>query len=727
MTTFTQNNLAYSPRLAELTSSGGLVAFAMKELDEAKSTSKFNIWLTRADNLEIKQLTRAPWGTNKVQASFLKTEPFLEEADALLYGSAGKVFCLPLSGGEANEIWKCALPIQSYKAFRDGSGQLKIIGQIEVFPSKTISETVTANQIPANAPTGQHYNKLMVRHWNTWGAYDKRHHLFIRSLHVQSDGSFAVNEGEDEIDLLYGLETDCPGKGPGEDSADYNISPDGHFVVIACRRTTADGKQPSSMSWSTDVAIYLAELTNLTARQPLPWQIISDPESEVYHSAPSFSPDGRIIAFLGMKRPVYESDRNRIILYNTESNQRFVVTEDLDLSFSSLHWDPFKPNVIYAVAGYHAVNRIFRLTFSSDYSSVASIEVMIGDESRSSVQVVVEQFLYFTESTLLSPPQLKRVSLHTNNDVFVPFAPILSSAVGVKEIVSVSEVEDSKVETIFCPVPEVLNGDFAMPQLQQYYIPGANNDAVQCWYMTPPDIDTSALASKSLPLVLIIHGGPQGALLNAWNYRWNLATFASKGYAVLAMNFHGSSTFGDEFCDSIRRDWGGKPFEDVMLSLDYILAQHSYLDGNRVGALGASYGGYMINWINGHTNRFQCLVNHAGIYSLNSECTTTEELWFPEWEFGYPWTNPEEYKKWSPEHFVANWQTPTLVIHGGKDFRVPETEGIATFTALQRKGIPSEFLYFPDECHWVLKPQNSVQWYSTVFAWLEKWLKTESK
>ena len=232
-----------------------------------------------------------------------------------------------------------------------------------------------------------------------------------------------------------------------------------------------------------------------------------------------------------------------------------------------------------------------------------------------------------------------------------------------------------------------------------------------------------AQPAGSVPLLVVIHGGPQVALMNMWNARWNVGAMAARGFGVLAVNYHGSSGFGQKFCDSIRRDWGGAPYEDIMLGLDFILKAYPYLDTTRVAAAGGSYGGYMVNWINGHTDRFKCLIYHAGPFSLKNMFFHTEELFFSQWEFGLPWETPEVYDKNSPDNFVQNWKTPCLVIHGGKDFRVCETEGIATFTALQRKGIPSQFLYFPDENHWILKPLNSLKWYNSFFAWLDIYLK----
>jgi len=256
-------------------------------------------------------------------------------------------------------------------------------------------------------------------------------------------------------------------------------------------------------------------------------------------------------------------------------------------------------------------------------------------------------------------------------------------------------------------------------QPSEFHFAGAGGEKVQAWILKPVGFEDG----KKYPVALVIHGGPQGAIEDHFHYRWNPQAFAGAGYAVIAINFHGSTGFGQAFTDSISGDWGGKPFEDLMKGLDYALANYSWLDSSRVGALGASYGGWMINWINGHTNRFQCLVNHDGGFDEFANYFTTEELWFPEWDFkGTPWDKPELYEKFSPNRYVKNWQTPTLVIHGANDFRVVDAEGIGTFTALQRRGIPSQFLYFPDENHWVLKPKNSIVWHDTIIAWLDKWL-----
>jgi dipeptidyl aminopeptidase/acylaminoacyl peptidase len=237
------------------------------------------------------------------------------------------------------------------------------------------------------------------------------------------------------------------------------------------------------------------------------------------------------------------------------------------------------------------------------------------------------------------------------------------------------------------------------------------------WILKPPGFD----ATKKYPLVFWVHGGPQGAFMDAWSYRWNVQLWAAQGYVLAMPNPRGSTGFGQKFVDEISHDWSGKVFEDLMAGLAYMEKQ-SYVDTKRMAAAGASYGGYMMNWFQGHTDKFKTLVTHAGVFNFATMYGTTEELWFDEWEHGIPWEKPDS-DKFSPDRFAADFKTPNLIIHNELDFRVPIGQGMSLFTALQRKGVPSKLLYFPDEGHWVLKPQNSELWHKTVFEWLAEYLK----
>jgi dipeptidyl aminopeptidase/acylaminoacyl peptidase len=262
----------------------------------------------------------------------------------------------------------------------------------------------------------------------------------------------------------------------------------------------------------------------------------------------------------------------------------------------------------------------------------------------------------------------------------------------------------------------------AMSPIESFWFPGANGDKVEGLVVTPPNFD----ASKKYPVKFLLHGGPQGAWGDDWSYRWNPEIFAANGYVVIMINFHGSTGYGQKFVESISGDWGGAPFEDLMKGLDYAEKTYPFIDKDRECALGASYGGYMANWVLGHTDRFKCIVSHDGMFNSVSAWGTTEELWFNNWEFkGTPYTNPEMYEKWSPRNAAKNFKTPTLVIHGQLDYRLDVSEGFQLFTTLQTMGVPSKMLYFPDEGHWVLKPQNSQLWYKTVNDWVDLWTKKQ--
>jgi dipeptidyl aminopeptidase/acylaminoacyl peptidase len=273
---------------------------------------------------------------------------------------------------------------------------------------------------------------------------------------------------------------------------------------------------------------------------------------------------------------------------------------------------------------------------------------------------------------------------------------------------AITHLNDAKLASIVFGEPE------------QFSFTGAKGDKVYGWIVKPAGMTAGA----KVPVAFLIHGGPQGSFGDHFHYRWNPGVFAGHGYAAIMIDFHGSTGYGQAFTDAIRDDWGGAPYEDLMKGLDAALAKYPFLDKDHMAALGASYGGFMINWINGKTDRFKALVCHDGNLDENLAYFQTEELWFPEWEHkGLPWENPQGYTKESPINGVKNWKTPTLVVHGGRDYRIVDAQGLATFTALQRRGIASRFLYFPEENHWVLKPAHSKRWHEEVFGWIDRYTK----
>jgi dipeptidyl aminopeptidase/acylaminoacyl peptidase len=393
-----------------------------------------------------------------------------------------------------------------------------------------------------------------------------------------------------------------------------------------------------------------------------------------------------------MARAGYEADRLRIRLlqWPDTSAPTIDVAASWDRSPNELVWST-NGKVLYATAQ------------NLGHQSLFAIDVASG-----TVSTLVEK------GHVVSPARLKTAAA----DRVAFLLDHLRSPAEV-HVVSTDASAGAPVAITAFNKERVADAGFGEPE--QFTFPGWNNETVHAWVVKPANFQPG----QKYPVAFLIHGGPQGSFGNNFHYRWNPQTYAGAGYAAVMVDFHGSTGYGQAFTDSIRGDWGGKPLVDLQKGLDAALAKYPFLDGSRVCALGASYGGYMINWIAGNwPDRFTCLVNHDGNIDERMAYYATEELWFPEWEHGgTPWENPAGFAKHNPIDHVSKWKTPMLVIHGARDYRVVDTQGMATFTALQRKGIPSQFLYFPDENHWVLKPANSILWHETVLGWLDRWLK----
>jgi dipeptidyl aminopeptidase/acylaminoacyl peptidase len=535
-----------------------------------------------------------------------------------------------------------------------------IVLSVEVYPGMTISQTkARLDEIANRKASGVIYNNLLIRHWDSWKD-GRRLHLFILPV-----------DGETPRDLMFGMDADTPSK-PFGDMKEVTFTPDGLGIIFTARDAGPEE------AWSTNLDLFYAPLDG---SQP-PRCITPDNKAE--DKTPLFSPDGKTLAYLAMERPQYESDRRRIVLRAWPEGKDRVLTEDFDRSVSEFFWlkDSKK---IYALAENLGQNSLYTI----DIRSGKADRFIIHGNVRAPQLAGKE--LIFGMDYLKSPVELYRTDLKA------------------KKITAITQINAEKLK-------QVKLGNY-----EQFNFSGWNKETVYGYIVKPADFDSS----KKYPVAFLIHGGPHGSFGNDFHYRWNPQTYAGAGYGVVMIDFHGSSGYGQEFQDVLRDDWGGKPLIDLQKGLEAALLKYPWLDGERVGALGASYGGYMINWIAGNwPDRFRCLVNHDGNLDERMAYFDTEELWFPEWEhLGTPWENPESYEKHNPVNYVKNWKTPMLVIHGEKDYRVVVTQGISTFNALQRKGIPSKFLYFPDENHWVLKPHNSILWHETVLTWLDQWLK----
>lgn len=485
----------------------------------------------------------------------------------------------------------------------------------------------------------------------------KRSHLFIIS-----------SEGGTAIDVTPG-DYDTPPISLGSQH-DITFSPDGKEI---CFVRNIDPELRASLGTNNDL------FTTPVEGGPIK-QITQNKAND---NSPHYSPNGQFVAYRAMARPGFEADKYRLILYDRENGRRLNLTESLDRSVDEILWSPDSSSlyITYQEKGRVNLSRI-----------------SITDENR-------EQILegHFISSLCLSPD---------GNKIFFLKQAIHQPA----EIFSL----DLKTKTInqLTSVNKKLFSQLEMNPTEEFWFEGAEGEKIHGFLLKPPFFNPS----KKYPLIMLIHGGPQGAWSDNFHYRWNAQMFTSPGYVVAMINFHGSTGYGQAFTDSISGDWGGKPYVDIMKGLDYLLSNYDFIDKEHLAAAGASYGGYMINWLEGQTDRFNCLISHAGVFDLRSMYGTTEELWFPEWEFrGTPWTNKEMYEKWSPSFYVQNFKTPCLVIHSQNDFRVPVTQGFQLFTSLQRMNVPSKMLYFPDEDHFVQKPQNAELWWKTVHDWLKQY------
>jgi len=485
----------------------------------------------------------------------------------------------------------------------------------------------------------------------------RRSHLFILPI-----------EGGAPRDLTPGLEADVPSM-PFGGQEEITFAPDGKSIVYTCRSV---GREEA---WSTDFDLYVVPTSGGAAR-------CLTESNPAWDTNPVFSPDGKTLAYLAMDESGYESDRRRIMLRTWPDGSTRALAGDWDRSPHSVAWSP-DGGTIYAEAANLGQTSLFEIDVPT-----GRVRTVIERGRVRSATPVGDRMLFGMEH-LRSPVEL--YTCKTDGS----------------DVQQITRINAGRLASARMGEPE------------QFTFAGWNDETVYCYVVKPVDFDPN----KKYPVAFLIHGGPQGSFGNMFHYRWNAQAYAGAGYAAVMVDFHGSTGYGEAFRDSIQGDWGGKPLVDLQRGLAAALERYPWMDGDRVAALGASFGGFMINWIAGNwPDRFRCLVNHDGNLDERLAYFNTEELWFPERDHeGAPWTHPEGYEKHNPINHVHKWKTPMLVVHGALDFRVVETQGIATFTALQRRGIPSKLLYFPDENHWVLKPANSILWHETVFGWLDQW------
>jgi acylaminoacyl-peptidase len=638
---------------------GRLVAYDLRTVDYDQNKASHSIWVA-----DLKAKDSAP---HRLAASDGGASSPRWARDGSLYflsnrSGSDQVWRTGADGASAVQVTRLPLDVGSFRLSPDGR---RLVVSLAVFPDCPTVEC-TRQRMDAKAAqktSGVLYDKLFVRHWDTW-ADGTRNALWALAL-----GADGVAAGA-PVPLMPGFDGDSPSKPYGGDE-DYVFSPDGKELAFSARvagRTEA---------WSTNFDIWAgpadgsAPMENATAA------------NKAMDTGPVFSPDGKWAAYRAMSRPTFEADRLRIMLRDEKTQQDHELAPKWDRSPESLQFSP-DSKTLYAVAEDVGQTKLFAIDVAT-----GAVTALTGEGHVSGFDVGPDGIVVAAEK-FDSPTQLYRMGLKGG------------------KLAPVTHHNQRALSQI------------AFGGYEQFAFPGWNGETVHGYLVKPVGFDPA----KKYPVAFLIHGGPQGSFGQQFHYRWNAETYAGHGYAVVMIDFHGSTGYGQAFTDAISGHWGDRPLEDLQRGWAYALGKYPFLDADRACALGGSYGGFMANWIAGNWKQpWKCIVDHDGIFDNRMMGYSTEEMWFSEWENGRSpvWENPANYEKFNPVNHVADWSVPELVIHGGKDFRIPMEQGLATFSALQRKGVPSQFLYFPDENHWVLKPQNSVEWHDTVFGWLDKW------
>jgi len=640
------------------------VVYTVRSTNMEKNRGITQLWM-----IDLRAAKPAPVQLTQHDASSRDPE-WSANGDAIYFlsGRSGstQVWRLALSGGEAVKVTDTPLDVEAFKVSPKGD---RIAMSFAVYRdcADLACSKKRVDDVAKGKATGKLYNEMFVRHWDTW-ADGRRNVLY--SAPVDTTGKVSAQP----VSLSGPLDGDVPSK-PFGDASEFTFSPDGKNIVFAVRAAGA------SESWSTNFDLYQVPAAGGTA----PRNLTSD--NPAWDTKPSFSPDGKTLAYLAMARPGFEADRFKMVLMDVATGKKRVLADNWDRSIGDYAWRP-DGKALLANADDVGNHRLFSLDVSSGKVTALTGKGYAGEFDVAKDTVVVAQ------ASLAGGAQLVKLK-----------------ADGPAEQAG-TQLTSNNAERL---------KDVKMGEYEQFSFAGAHGETVHGYVMKP----WNAEPGKKYPVAFLVHGGPQGSFGNSWSYRWNPQVYAGAGYATVFIDFHGSTGYGQKFTDSISGDWGGAPLEDLQKGLAAAVSRYSFLDRERSCALGASYGGFMMNWIAGKWNDgFKCLVNHDGVFDQRGMAYATEELWFTEWDNGGTYyANPNGYEKFNPVHHVTNWKTPMLVIQGDLDFRIPTSQALGTFTALQRQGIKSQLLVFPDENHWVLKPANSIQWHHTVIKWLDDHLK----
>ena len=658
---FTVDDLVRIKRVSDpqVSPDGHYAAFVIRETDMEANRGRTDLWLL---DLTRKEATPRRLTQNDANDSSPRWAP---DGRTLYFLStrsgSSQVWRLSLAGGEALRVTEYPLDVGSLKVSPDGNRIAIGMSVLPDCPDLRCTREKLAEREKSKA-TGRVYDKLFIRQWDTW--YDgTQSHLFV--ARIDADG-----KADTPVDLSKSLDADVPSKPYGGDE-EYDFSPDSNRLVFSAR--ISGRTEP----WSTNYDLYEVPVDH--AAQP---KNLTE-ANQAWDTQPVFLKNGDL-AYLAMDRPTFEADRFHIVLRDSKTGTIKPLTASWDRSVSRLQraGDGRK---LLATADDLGQTALYLVDTASGKPRKIVGTGHVSDFSASRDSVV------FAWENLGAPADLFAVS----------------TAAGTPRRLTQANAQ--------------LLGATRLSEFEQFNFKGWNDETVYGYVVKPYGFEPG----RKYPIAFVVHGGPQSSLANLWTYRWNAQAFAGGGYAVVMIDFHGSPGYGQAFTDSISHDWGGKPLVDLQKGLEAALARYPWLNGDQACALGASYGGYMMNWIQGAwPDRFRCIVNHDGIFDNRMMYYSTEQLWFNEWENGGPYyANPRGHEQFNPVNLVSKWHTPMLIFHGEQDFRIPYDQSIATFTALQRRGIESRLVIFPNENHWVLQPADSVQWYQNVLGWLDQHLK----
>lgn len=645
---------------------GKSVAYVVTDVVLAENRTNSDIWIVPAAGGAPRALTTSPkhdrhprWSPDGKWIAFESTRD-----------GEGQIWVMPAAGGEAKKLTTLSTGASQPMWSPDGTQLAFVSSVFPEFSAQPFAESDRLNKKKAEARAkskvkARIFTQLLYRHWDSW-VDDQRQHIFVVPVAngVAAGAPRDVTPGENDA---------VPTSSTFSAGDEFAWSADGKEIVF-----TAPPVPLREQAWSTNHDVFSVNLAT-GARKNL------TEGNKAADGLPRFSPDGKLLAYRAQARAGFEADRWELVVLDRATGERRSLTADWDRSVDSFNWSPDGKTLFI-----EALNEGTGLVWSLPVAG-GTPQRLVAAGVNSGVSVAPDgKWLALMKQTMSAPAEVVRLEVGGKPGAG-PVALTTTNAALLKDIV--------------------------MPAPESVVVKGAGGTPVQMWIVRPPGFD----AAKKYPLVFWVHGGPQSAFNDAWSTRWNAQLWAAQGYVVALPNPRGSVGFGQRFTDEISRDWGGKVFDDLMACVGY-LERQSFVDPTRMAAAGASFGGYMMSWFQGHTEKFKTLVTHDGVYNFDAMYGTTEEVWFDEWEHGIPWEQPD-FNKFSPHRYAANFKMPNLIIHNELDFRVPIGEGQALFTTLQRKGIPSKFLSFPDEGHWVLKPQNSELWHATIFDWLAGYLK----